>query len=55
VASATGHDHEVLGRRVWDIAPFKGKTGHIEVVDATAGGWGHIMVDEILQWVKTAP
>ena len=55
VASATGHDHEVLGRRVWNIAPFKGKTGHIEVVDASPDGWGHIMVDEIHQWVKTEP
>lgn len=52
VASATGHDHEVLGRRVWDIAPFKGKTGRIEVVDDSTDGWGHIMVDEIRQWVR---
>jgi hypothetical protein len=54
VASATGHDQEVLGRRVWDIASFKGKTGRIEVVDDSMDGWGHIMVDDILQWVRTS-
>lgn len=51
VHSATGHDHEVLGRRVWDIEAYRGKTGRIEIVDAATGGWGHIMVDEIVQWV----
>ena len=53
VASATGHDFEVLGRRVWDIAPYKGKTGRIEIVDLSPDGWGHILVDEIVQWVST--
>jgi hypothetical protein len=53
VASATGHDFEVLGRRVWNIAPYKGKWGTIEIVDASPDGWGHILVDEIVQWVST--
>jgi hypothetical protein len=53
VASATGSDHEVLGRRVWDISHFKGKQGRIEIVDQSVEGWGHIMVDEIRQWSKT--
>jgi len=52
VFSATGHDHEVLGRRVWNIEKLKGKTGRIEVVDESTDGWGHILVDEIAQWVK---
>jgi len=50
VATATGHDHEVLGRREWDIGAYQGKAGVVEVVDDSTAGWGHIMVDEIVQW-----
>ncbi len=51
VRSATGHDHEVLGRRVWNIEPYRGKMGQIEIVDRATEVWGHILVDEIVQWV----
>ena len=52
VFNATGHDFETLGRRVWDIAPFKGSMARIEIVDDKTEGWGHIMVDEIVQWTR---
>ena len=51
--SATGHDSEVLGRRVWRIEPYMGQQGQIEIVDGSDGGWGHILVDEVVQWVGT--
>ncbi len=53
VFSATGHDHETLGRRVWDISPYKGRAGQIEIVDNSTAGWGHILVDEVRQFVRT--
>jgi fructan beta-fructosidase len=31
----------------WDVQPWRGKTAHIEVVDAATGGWGHITLDQI--------
>ncbi len=52
--SATGTDHETLGRREWNIAPLRGKTARIEIVDQATGAWGHILVDEIEQWAGTS-
>jgi hypothetical protein len=49
--SETGTNYDTLGRREWDIAPFRGKTARIEIVDSSTGTWGHILVDEIEQWV----
>lgn len=50
VGNATGNDVEHFGRRVMDIAPYRGKAGVLEVVDDEPGSWGHIMVDEVVQW-----
>jgi arabinofuranosyltransferase len=47
---ATGHDHEVLGRRLWRISPYKGRYASLEVIDRATGNWGHILVDEVEQW-----
>ena len=55
VLSATGHGAEVLGRREWDIRPYSGKQGQIEIVDQTTEAWGHIMVDEVVQWNGPPP
>ena len=33
VFSETGTDWETLGRREWDIAPLRGQTARIEIVD----------------------
>lgn len=48
--SATGHNFEILGRREWDIAPLRGKTAQLEIVDLATGEWGHLLVDEVVQW-----
>jgi hypothetical protein len=50
VASATGCNSELMGRRAWNVRPYKGKQAIVEMVDATSGGWGHVMVDEIEEW-----
>ena len=50
VRSATGCGSEILGRRLWNVADFVGRTAHIEVVDDSAAGWGHLVVDEITEW-----
>jgi arabinofuranosyltransferase len=50
VFSATGHNEEILGRRVWKIGDHRGKKARIEIVDASDAARGHILVDEIFQW-----
>ncbi len=55
VASATGSNSEILGRRTFDISQHKGQQGTLEVVDDATGGWGHLIVDEIQQWQRTKP
>ncbi len=47
VRSAAGVNSEQLRRKIWDISEFKGKKGHLEIVDEGKGGWGHINVDDI--------
>ncbi len=41
---------QIMGRRVWDISEFKGKSASIRIEDRSANSYGHIMVDEIEQW-----
>lgn len=53
VCSETGTNWETLGRREWDIRPLRGKVARIEIVDDAVGAWGHLLVDEIEQWVGT--
>jgi hypothetical protein len=50
VATATGCNSEILGRRAWNVRPYKGKQVTVEMVDASSGGWGHVLVDEIEEW-----
>lgn len=48
IHSATGHDSETLKWHTWDVRQFRGKTVHLRIFDQATGGWGHILVDEIL-------
>ena len=50
VASATGCNSELLGRRAWNLRPYQGKNAVVEISDNSRGGWGHILVDEIEEW-----
>jgi fructan beta-fructosidase len=49
VRSATGMDSETLAWQSWDVREFKGKSVRLRIFDRATGGWGHILIDEILQ------
>ena len=52
---ATGCGSELLGRRLWNVREYIGRTAHIEIVDGSTSGWGHILVDELVQWQAPPP
>lgn len=48
--SATGCRSELLGTRVWNVEGLRGRTATIEIVDQSRRGWGHLVIDELVQW-----
>lgn len=46
--SATGDDSATMRDVSWDVHRLKGRTAQIQVVDQATGGWGHLMVDQIV-------
>ena len=48
VRSATGKDSEALNWVSWDVRDLTGRKARFEVVDANTGGWGHILVDQVV-------
>ena len=48
VRTATGQNSGTLRTEQWQVADLRGKTATIEIVDAEPGGWGHILVDQIV-------
>lgn len=48
--SATGCSSEWMGARAWDLRPVRGLRAEIVIRDASTGGWGHLLVDEIAMW-----
>ncbi len=40
---------ETLAPAAWDVTEFAGREATLVIVDARAGGWGHINVDQIVQ------
>ena len=49
VRSVLGHTSNALRLDGWDVSDLAGKTAQVQIVDASAGSWGHIMVDQIVQ------
>ena len=54
VRRQTGHAEtpqhlEKLYWRNWDVSELTGKTVRIEIIDRIGGGWGHLLVDQIVQ------
>lgn len=48
VLSATGHNGNKLRREHLSVAEFQGKKARLQVFDLQAGGWGNIIVDDIV-------
>lgn len=48
VRTATGVNSENLSWVSWDVSAFNGQSAFIVVVDNATGGWGHILVDQIV-------
>jgi len=55
VFSATANENDIMGRRSWNIRPYRGKSAIFEVVDASTEPWGYVAIDDIVQWVESAP
>ncbi len=48
VKSETGNQGASITQRTWNVTEYKGQQAEIRIVDATGGGWGFIMCDEII-------
>ena len=48
VRSATGQDSEELDWVSWDLADLQGQRASVRVVDNHRGGWGHVLVDDVV-------
>ena len=48
VASATGDNTETLKPRTLDVSEWKGENARLAIVDSHSGGWGHVLVDNIV-------
>ncbi len=47
VATASGKQNEQLIPCNWNVAQLAGKSAHLEIVDESPEGWGHINLDQI--------
>lgn len=48
VRTKTGTETEVLYWTGWDVAALKDKKARLEVIDEETGGFGHIMIDQVM-------
>lgn len=55
VVRATGCDSEWLDFRFWDVRTYRGRKGQFAIVDESERSWGHLLVDEIVEWQTEAP
>jgi len=49
VRTTSGNDSENFEPVSWDVSEFAGKNAVLQIVDERKGGWGHILVDQIVQ------
>lgn len=45
----TGHESEGMKWESWDVTELKGRRVKLRIFDRATGGWGHILVDQIIQ------
>lgn len=50
VLQATGRNSDAMGRRAWDIRPYRGQRATLSIVDDATAPWGYLAVDEIEEW-----
>jgi arabinofuranosyltransferase len=50
--TTTGRRGDQLSRRQWDIRALRGKRAVLRVVDESTERWGHLSLDELVQWQK---
>jgi beta-fructofuranosidase len=55
VRTATGSDSENLQPGEWDVSALQGHRAVLRVVDSGTGGWGHILVSDVVQTDRAAP
>ena len=48
VRSAAGKQSDAMAWAGWNVAGLVGKQAHIEILDASSRGWGHIDIDHIV-------
>jgi len=47
--TVTGNGSNTLHLDGWDVAKLVGKTAQLHMIDSATGGWGHILIDHIVQ------
>ncbi|HEU5076641.1 MAG TPA: hypothetical protein VFU02_20770, partial [Polyangiaceae bacterium] len=52
VASQTGCASTLMYRWAWNTSAHRGRRAHFRIADHLTGGWGHIIVDEIVEWKR---
>lgn len=55
VRTTTGADSERLDWKYWDVSPYAGQNGVLQIVDSVGGGWGHVNVDHFLMSDSIVP
>jgi len=55
VLTATGQQDGTLRWNTWNVSPYLNQAATIELVDTSAGSWGFIMCDEIVQSDSNQP
>ena len=47
--TVVGHASNTLRLDGWDVTELVGKTAQLQMIDSATGGWGHILIDHIVQ------
>jgi hypothetical protein len=51
----SGFESLAFGRRLWNIARFRGEMARLTIVDESSARNGVILVDEVQQWASREP
>jgi hypothetical protein len=55
VLTAQGSRRELLGEVVWDVSRYRGARAQLVLIDDDRAPWGHLLVDRIELFDRTAP